>query len=291
MAYGAKHGIKTPGEFGFLDIAGLGLAGAAGIVAALVTDYQQKGEASSLYTVNQWVAAVGEILGVPNIPLWMVVLGLIGFGALSTFYFQPITRQGAFAQGFGLLAVLMTAVPADLAGGLQPAGSMLPDLEPIAMNREAAFAAASIVPAAYQTGESRVIEIEERIDVQARQAARYVVEISIVFPGGVPSDVNSMIRRGVLRGRLHNADTDETFNIFRSAGGNLIVRGDSLIIRAGVPARSAEATLWVRIECEGFAIEEQSAKASLGDGLNWTVNMQRSTSPLFLQRLSKSYWF
>lgn len=284
MPYGAKRGIKSPGDYGFLDIAGLGLAGAAGIVAALVTDYQQKGEASSLYTINQWVAAVGDVIGIPNIPLWMVVLGLIGAGAFSVFYFQPITRQGAFAQGFGLLAVLMTAVPADLAGGLQPTGPLLPDLAPVAENREATFGA-GVIAASFATEEPLVVEIQDS------RAARYVVELSIAFPGGVPSDLNAMIRRGALRGRLHNADTDETFNLFRNAGGNLIVRGDSVVIRAGVPARSAEATLWVRIECEGYAIEERSAAATLESPLNWTIDMRRSTTPLFIQRLSRSYWF
>ncbi len=284
MTYGAKRGIKTPGEYGVMDLAGLSLAGAAGIVAALVTDYQQKGEASSLYTVNQWAAALGEILGFGNIPLWMVVLGLIGIGAGSIFYFQPITRQGAFAQGFGLLAVLMTAVPADLAGGLQPTGPILPDLEPVAVNREAVIGE-GIVTAAFQAEEARVIEVQER------QVAKYVVELNIEFEGGAPDDVEARIRRGALRGRLHNADTGETFNLFRTAGGNVIVRGDSLIIRAGVPARSTEATLWVRIESEGYAIEEQSAKATLDSGLNWTVNMRRSKTPLFMQRLQKSYWF
>ena len=283
MVYGSKRGIKTPGEYGVTDIAGLGLAGAAGIVAALVTDYQQKGEASSLYTINQWVAALGDILGFSQIPLYMVVLGLIAAGALSIFYFQPITRQGAFAQGFGLLAVLMTAVPADLAGGLQPTGPMLPDLESVAM-REASLGD-GIVTAAYQAEEARVIEVQDS------ESARYVVEIDIVFPGGVPSNIDELIRRGACRGRLHNADTKETFNLFRSAGGNVIVRGDSLVVRAGVPARSREATLLVRVEVEGFAIEEQSAKAALDQSLNWTVNMQRSNTPLFLQRLSKSYWF
>jgi len=135
MAYGAKRGIRTPGEYGFMDIAGLGLAGSAGIIAALVTDYQQKGEASSLYTINQWAATLGEIFGFGQVPLWMVAVGLIAVGAMSIFYFQPITRQGAFAQGFGLLAVIMTAAPADLASGLQPTGSMLPDLEPAAIGQ------------------------------------------------------------------------------------------------------------------------------------------------------------
>ena len=284
MPYGSKRGIKTPGEYGFMDIAGLGLAGAAGIVAALVTDYQQKGEASSLYTINQWAASLGQILGFGQVPLWIVAVTLIAAGALSIFYFQPITRQGAFAQGFGLLAVIMTAVPADLASGLQPTGAILPDLDPVALNREAGVAD-GIVAASYAAETARVIEAQET------QSARYVVELNVVFPGGVPSDIGAMIRRGSLRGRLHNADTNETFNLFRSAGGDLIVRGDSLVIRAGVPARSTEATLWVRIEAEGFAIEEQSAKADLNNALNWTVTMRPSSMPLFVQRLGKSYWF
>ncbi len=284
MAYGAKRGIKTPGEYGLMDIAGLSLAGAAGIVAALVTDYRQQGEASSLYTINQWAAALGEVLGFGNVPLWGVVVALIAVGGLSIFYFQPITRQGAFAQGFGLLAVLMTAVPADLAAGLQSTGAVLPDLQPVAMNREAARAD-GIVLASLQAEPAQIVQVQDR------QAARYVVELHIVFPGGVPSDLDSMIRRGAVRGRLHNADTDETYNLFKTAGGDLIVRGDSLVIRAGVPARSTEATLWVRIEADGYAIEEQSAKATLDDSLLWTVNMRASSMPLFIQRLSKSYWF
>ncbi|OFX01286.1 MAG: hypothetical protein A3E78_10745 [Alphaproteobacteria bacterium RIFCSPHIGHO2_12_FULL_63_12] len=283
MAYGSKRGIKTPGEYGFMDIAGLGLAGAAGIVAALVTDYQQKGEASSLYTINQWAAALGEMLGFGAVPLWMVSLALIATGAMSIFYFQPITRQGAFAQGFGLLAVIMTAVPADLAGGIQPTGPTLPDLQPVSLTREAALD--GIVLASLPAEEARVIEVQDN------QAARYVVEINIEFPDGVPSNIDELIRRGACRGRLHNSDTNETFNLFRSAGGNVIIRGDSLVVRAGVPARSTEATLWVRVEVEGYAIEEQSAKANLDSALNWTVNMRKSSTPLFIQRLSKSYWF
>lgn len=284
MAYGSKRGIKAPGEFGTMDIAGLGLAGAAGIVAALVTDYQQKGEASSLYTINQWAATLGEILGFGPVPLWAVALSMVAAGALSIFYFQPITRQGAFAQGFGLLAVIMTAVPADLAGALQSTGPMLPDLEPVAETREASLPD-GIVTAAFAAQEAQVV------DAQDSRAARYVVEISIVFPGGVPSNINDLIRRGACRGRLHNADTGETFNMFRTAGGNVIVRGDALVVRAGVPARSEEATLWARVEVEGFSIEEQSTKAALDSPLYWTINMQKSSVPLFIQRLSKAYWF
>ncbi|MDZ7627464.1 MAG: hypothetical protein U5J99_03520 [Parvularculaceae bacterium] len=288
-SYGTKRGIKSPGEYGISDIMGLGLAGSAGIVAALVTDYQQQGESSALYTINRWVVTASEILGFGQVPLWAVVLGLIGIGAGSIFYFQPITRQGAFAQGFGLLAVMMTAVPSDIGGGLESTGAALPDLEPIALEREAALSS-GIMSASFSetTGapsKARVIQIQEQ------QAARYVVEIRLDFVNGLPDDLDQMIRKGTLRGRLHNSDTGESFNIFRAAGGNMMMRGNSLIIRAGVPARSATAKLWVRIECETYAIEEQSATATLSDPLNWTLEMRPSSTPLFIQRLNRSYWF
>ncbi|MFN0023067.1 MAG: hypothetical protein ACKVS5_04135 [Parvularculaceae bacterium] len=299
MSYGMKRGIKAPGEFGISDIFGLGLAGSAGIVAALVTDYQQKGESSALYTINQWAVSIATILGFGHVPLWTVVAGMIAVGAGSVFYFQPITRQGAFAQGFGLLAVLMTAVPADLAGGLESTGGNLPDLETVALEREASLAdpvlgerimSANFTESRPAEANARVTEVQA-IGVQDRQAAKYVVELRVVFPNGIPDDVDQMIRNGSMRGRLHNEDTGETFNLFRNAGGNFMVRSNSLIIRAGVPARSATAKLWVRIECDGYTIEEKSEQASLSDPLNWTIDMRASSTPLFIQRLNRSYWF
>jgi hypothetical protein len=298
MAYGSKRGIKTPGEYTTSDFFGLASAGAAGILAALVTDYRQKGESSSLYTINQWVVSLGEIFGVTQVPLWSVVAGLVAIGAGSIFYFQPITRQGAFAQGFGLLAVMMTAVPADLAAGLQSTGPALQELEPVSI--EAAIhdpqpadgiVAASFQPAAPQQAQPQVTRVAQASEMQNRGGARYVVELNIEFPNGAPADIDDMIRRGTLRGRLHNEETGSTYNLFRTAGGDVMVRGNSVVIRAGVPARSKTGRLWVRIECDGYAIEEQSAEANLDTALVWTVNMQPSSTPLFLQRLGKTYWF
>jgi len=45
----------------------------------------------------------------------------------------------------------------------------------------------------------------------------------------------------------------------------------------------------VRIETKGYTIEEQSATATLGETLNWSVDMQPSRTPLFLQRFGRSY--
>ena len=282
MPYGVKQGVKAPGSYTIADMAGLALSGAAGIIAALVTDYQQQGESSALFTINQWFVQFGSLLGFTDIPLWMVVLGMTAVGAGSIFYFQPITRQGAFAQGFGLLAVLMTAIPADLAGGIQGINDSLPGLEPAATREasmegriyQASYTAAQYVPAQSERG-----------------AAKYDVHLVINFPNGLPDNVDTMIRRGSLRGRLHNEDLNQTWNLFRSAGGTVRKQGNSLVIHAGVPARSNDARLWVRVEAEGYAIQVESYQASVGETVEWNVDMIPSSTPLFIQRLGKSYWF
>ena len=285
MPYGVKQGIKTPGEFGMGDMLGLALAGSAGIVAALVTDFQAQGESSALYTINKWVVEIGGILGFTDIPLWMVVVGLTTVGAGSVFYFQPITRQGAFAQGFGLLAVLMTATPPNLAGGLSAFTDSLAPLESVSVSREASLDA-RVINASFSADEARLYQVQNR-----SEAAKYDLRLRIEFPEGIPDDIADMIRRGTLRGRLHNEEMGSTWNLFRSAGGTIRREGDALVIHAGVPARSDTARLWVRIECAKYAIEEQSAMATLGQPLEWTVEMKTSNVPLPIQRLGKSYWF
>jgi hypothetical protein len=47
----------------------------------------------------------------------------------------------------------------------------------------------------------------------------------------------------------------------------------------------------VRIESEGYLIEELSKTASLDEPVDWPIMLRPSTTPLFIQRLNKSYWF
>lgn len=288
MAYGIKRGIKAPGEFGVSDVMGFALAGSAGIIAALVTDFQQKGEASALFTINQWVVALSTLLGISEIPLWVVALGLIMVGAGSIFYFQPITRHGAFAQGFGLLAVLMTAIPPDLAGGLEAiSDDGLPGIDQASFTREASLQP-GIINAAYSpSSDARIVLAQNN----RRQQAKYEVNLRVTFPNGLPEDIDAMMRKGTIRGRLHNEGTAQTWNLFRSAGGTIERRGNTLHITAGVPARDQSARIWVRIEAMGYLIEEQSAMARLDRNLDWSIEMTPSDTPLFIQRLNKSFWF
>jgi len=208
-------------------------------------------------------------------------------GAGSIFYFQPITRQGAFAQGFGLLAVLMTATPANLAGGLQGINDNLPGLDPVVeeVSLREASSGARLYKAAY-SAQATYTEIQDR-----RGPDKYDVHLVVNFPDGLPAEVDTMIRQGSLRGRLHNEDTDETWNLFRTSGGTVRRSGNSLVIHAGVPARSPSARLWVRIEAQGYAIQVESYQASIGGEVDWVVDLTPSNVPLFVQRLGKSYWF
>lgn len=291
MPYGVRRGIKKPGEFGFADIFGLGLSSSAGILAALATDFSQKGQASALYKINEWVAAAGRSAGVGDVPMWAVATGLIGFGAISIFYFQPLTRIGAFARGFGLLAAMMTATPQDIATGIQRGsipGLLL--LQPAAFVEEASlnpdFAIGGAEAAVYDSGKVRTFAVQD-----VRPDARYDVRLTVNFANGAPRNFDELVRTDALRGRLHNEQTGETFNLFLSAGGTVDVENNAIVIVAGVPAKSQKARLWVRVECEGYAIEVQSAEAAIGTAVEWTIDMRPSNTPLFLQRLGKSYWF
>jgi hypothetical protein len=121
--------------------------------------------------------------------------------------------------------------------------------------------------------------------------SKYDVHLTITFPEGLPEEVSTLIRRGSLRGRLHNEDTNQTWDLFKSSGGTVRQDGNSLVIHAGVPARSQEAQLWVRVEAQGYAILVESYRASMNSTVDWDIVMDPSSTPLFVQRLGKSYWF
>jgi hypothetical protein len=274
MPYGARKGIKEPGQFGLGDILGLAASGAFGVLAAIATDFQQRSDGSALYTINRWVVDIGEQFQLGDVPLWAVMAGLVALGALSVLYFQPTTRRGAFLQGYGILAALMMAAPPDYAAGIESIG-----------HEASAAEAPQFDLAVYAADEGSLV------DVSAVAQAKYDVHLIVRFPQGLRADLDAMIRRSTLRGRLHNEDSGETFNLFRNAGGSFRLADDTLSIDAGVPAESQEATLWVRIECAGYTIEEQSTRAQLGAPVEWRVEMRPSNTPLFLQRLRRSYWF
>ena len=271
MAYGDRNMRREPGGFGAMDLMGMGLAAAFGIAAAIVFDLTQHDEGSALFVINKWVASVTEVVGIGAIPLYGVVLLLMGLGAFSILYFQPVTMRGAFAQGFGALAALATVAPSDLGTALPGAGEALP---PAAFDEPAA-----LTPAAYRTASAARV---------AAQAEGYTIRIRVNFPEGI-GDIETMIRKGSLRGKLHNETAGQTYNLFRSGGGGLKLEDGTLYISTRLPGEADTATLWARIEAEGYAIQVENYLARQGANPVWTINMRPSNRPLFLQRMGQSY--
>lgn len=282
MTYGERNMRKLPGEFGPVDLMGMGLSASAGIIAAVVFDITQHQDASALFLINKWVARVTETVGLGAIPLYGVVLMLMAVGAASILYFQPVTMRGAFAQGFGALAALTTIAPSDL-------GTALPSTmeEPLPPAIEA-MPTLEEIPAAY-VAPTRVVSTATTAAVQATQG--YSIRMQIVFPDGLPEDIEDMVDTGALRGRLHNETSRRTYNLFLSGGGELDYTNNTLRIATRLPGSKDTATLVARIEAAGYTIRSESVQVRQGANPVWTIRMEASGSPLFIQRMGRSYKF
>jgi predicted outer membrane lipoprotein len=293
MAYGERRLRKEVGDFGPGDLMGMGLAAAFGIVAAIVFDLTQHGESSALFVMNKWVANLTTMVGLGSIPLYGIVLLLMGLGAASILYFQPVTMRGAFAQGFGALAALTTIAPSELGSALPEYGEPLPaafdSLPP-----PAASEMELMEPAAPAQGDlvQPIAYIGAAAAAQTDALANgYDIRLRVRFPEGLEEDVATLVRKGKLRGRLRNDTTGDTYNLFRAGGADVEYADDSLYFATRLPGGEDRAALRLRIEAEGYAIRVESNEVSLGPNPVWTVTMEPSDTPLFLQRMQRSYDF
>ncbi|RFB01566.1 hypothetical protein [Parvularcula marina] len=290
MAYGEKKAPKSLEEYGLADKLGLGLASAVGIAVATIADLLQADDASSLFLFNKWVASLTDTLGIGALPLYAVVLLLMAIGGTSIMYFQPVTMRGAFATGFASLAVLMNLAPSDLGAPLP--GTMddmdeagfdqpLPPSDDLSFDEDVSFtpstAPALLVPIA--------------MAAQSSAVDGYSIRIKITFPDGLDKDVRQMINSGGLRGRLHNEGNGATYNLFRSGGGDVDFRNNTLYVATRLPGTAPTTTLVARIEAEGYRIAEERFDAKKGPNPIWQINMDPGGGPLFLQRLNRPYRF
>lgn len=304
MTYGERKGArKNPGEYGFFDLIGLGIAAAFGIAVATFFDLTQSDEASALFVFNKWLATVTNMFGFGNVPLYGVVLILMGLGAASVLYFQPVTFRGAFAQGFGALAAIMTLAPSDL-GGAMPApggGAFLEgasDLPPAEGDdvwpEEGTMEGISLPPAWRGAAPPSLVPVSAASanSAAAEKKEGYSIRMKIVFSDDLETgELEQMIRNGTLRGKLHNEASKKTYNLFRNTGANFKVRDDTIYLSSRIPGEADTATLVARIEAEGYRIIESRFNASTGVNPVWTIRLQPSNTPLLLQRLNRPYWF
>lgn len=279
MSYGDGKRASADKDFGPVNVMGFGLSSALGIAAAVIVDLVQQREASALYVINRWVIDVTSLLGVQAVPLYGVMLLLMSIGAISVMFTQPVTLRGAFAQGFGALAVLVTAAPADLGAPLEaPAQETR---SPEMMNFDDAFAEPARI------GNAQLVPVS----MQQRQGQHYQLRIKVEFPNGLSQDIEEMIRRNRLVGKLWNPETGKRYNIFRNSGAEIDYQDGVLRIITKVEAADAESELWILMEAEGYRITEERFIAKTGPNPIWSVDMQPSNTPLLVQRLRHSYRF
>lgn len=278
MAYGEGKRSYTDKEIGAVNIMGFGITAAIGIAAAVVVDLVQQREASALYVINRWIIEVTSLLGLETIPLYGVMLLLMVIGGGSVLFLQPVTARGAFAQGFGALAALVTLAPSDLGTPLEA-----PDRENSEFNQS--------VDDAFSTPASLRINTSTLAATTVQSSQTYQLRIEIEFPNGLREDVQTMVRKNSLAGKLWNPETGTRYSLFRSSGAEMSYKDEKLRIVTKMTGPSSVTDLWILVEAEGYDILEQKFEARAGANPVWKVKMEESRQPLFLQRLRHSYRF
>lgn len=307
MPYAQEKIRKADRNIGVAEIAGFALAAAIGIGVAVIVDLFQHREASALYVINRSLLDVTSLLGIDTIPLYGVMLLLMAAGAAMVMYFQPVTARGAFTQGFGALATLVTLAPSDLG---EPLYAPMDD-NIMMMGEELDFgdedvgdplapdefmpepAPEEMAPGEGEESSLDALMIPASLAVTQRRSGGtdYQMRIKVEFPNGLKDDFRSMVRRGTLSGKIWNPETQTVYNLFRNSGARMSFRDDTLRIETTVPGADASAELWILVEADGYAIHEESFDARAGVNRIWTVELEPSSTPLFLQRLRYSYRF
>ncbi|MEM1381369.1 MAG: hypothetical protein AAGH41_12175 [Pseudomonadota bacterium] len=317
MPYAQKKMEAAARDIPVVEIIGLGIAAAIGIGVAVIVDLFQHREASALYVINRAVLDVTTLLGIETVPLYGIMLLLMAVGAGTVMFFQPVTARGAFTQGFGALATLVTLAPSDLGtpliapmedslmmmeetidfsddgedggflGGDDTLDGMLPaegDAPAPGDGAPSESEEASLVP--------QIIPASLAVAAQStRSATEYQLRIKVEFPNGLKDDVQTMVRRGRLAGKIWNKETGTTYNIFRNSGARMAYSDGELRIETVVPGADGSAELWILLEADGYGIYEGKFSARSGANRIWNVEMEPSNTPLFLLRLRHSYRF
>ncbi|MEM1410109.1 MAG: hypothetical protein AAGG79_05110 [Pseudomonadota bacterium] len=304
MAYGEKKRQLAERPIGAVSVFGFGVASAIGIGAAVIVDLFQHREASALYVINRQFVDITTMLGADTIPLYGVMITLMVLGAGSILFFEPITYRGAFSQGFGLLAALVTLAPSDIGTPLEaptddPDGMMMEFSD--SFSEEAALSdpeglrgagdrlTAPPTPALMPT--STASAVSSLVQARSRSAQTYQLRIQIEFPDGLKQDVQAMLSRGTLAGKVWNPETGTIYNLFRNSGARMGYDDDTLRIETVVAAASPDTELWILVEADGYKIAERSFRARTGPNRIWNVTMETSRIPLFIQRLRHAYRF
>ena len=277
----------------------LSLVGSVGILSALVMDLQNRGDNSALFVVARSAVYLAALIGVLAVPLWVVVVGLMGVGAAVVLYFKPSGLRAAFAQGFGTLAAVMTLVPGyggEAIGvpteGMEGAVPVIRegDADAIAGGVTARADLPAPILASFVQADEAPAPAPETVP-ETVPGGGYTIRVRLDFPNGPPEPLALRIKQGRLKARLYNPVTGKAYNLFLSAGAPIIREEDRLLVTTTVPSDAPEATLLLRVEADGYEIAVAEATCQHGANEIWDVAMVPTSEPLLFQRLKHSYAF
>lgn len=96
-----------PKRRGLIEFLAILIAGGAGVVVALFSDFVQKGDTSALLILNTFMNGSLDL----DIPILHLATALLIAGAIAVLVFDPRTKRAAFMIGASILAIFTTVIP------------------------------------------------------------------------------------------------------------------------------------------------------------------------------------
>lgn len=273
------------GNWSFKAAIAKGLAGAIGILAALIIDYYQKGTDSSLITATTWINDSGllQLINMEAAPPYWYALAVLVAGFAMVYIFEPANKRNAFYAGAGVLGFLATFSPVSA-----PTIDYTP-LDPALMEElgieapgDSAMLNAPIILAAYRP-------VPQRSSIINAQASGLPVTVIIQFA----DDPGNRIPQ--IRAWLHDNITNRTLTlgagakIAQTRNGPVIVY--DTIVTTGSARGNTIADLIVRVEANGYKITTKgvSVTKSTSKPIRVSLTLQKSNTPISIQRLRYPY--
>ena len=110
-----------PKRRGLIEFLAILIAGGAGVVVALFSDFVQKGDTSALLILNTFMNGSLDL----DIPILHQATALLIAGAIAVLVFDPRTKRAAFMIGASILAIFTTVIP------VQDYENLIPILEEV----------------------------------------------------------------------------------------------------------------------------------------------------------------
>ena len=319
-----------PKRRGLIEFLAILIAGGAGVVVALFSDFVQKGDTSALLILNTFMNGSLDL----DIPILHLATALLIAGAIAVLVFDPRTKRAAFIIGASILAILTTVMPVQDYEDLVPiVEEVLPLLnfedeimgDENATESEESDAGTTPGDAAFvlpqpSPNELATVHPAEAIDTSHRNFVRaglfpVILDRTANIEAGTAAFDNLLTRvqderipvvvsvsvpsgNGLpkLSARLHDATTGRTWDISSLGRAQRTENGYQVYYSTSIlPGRSSNdvlAHLYVRVEAPGYVIAEEDEKVgNTNTRVTLNVDLEPTQTPLLIQRLNRPYKF